>query len=1027
MNVPNHLLAQVPAFGCKAKVAKQSCSPIPGYWILDCAFGEGFVHPNLIQSYKGSPSHKCRDHPLTNSSAVLTIAADGNMAIRGGRSFYMLSNVTSSGNTSATLLDSGNLVLIDRRSGDWNAGDKSGGCVRKMPLQCGNDSEVNGQKDQFLRISKVRLPDNSIALSQVRSIGDCQSACFSNCSCSAYTYEGSDGCSIWHEDLLNVDQQADDTTDGKDFYLRLAASEILSERKDSIIKWWKWIILALAVPMTLLVAVGFFYCLWRRKSQNKGEDLVVFDLGISIGAANCKVNEVGKSRTGITKEVDLPLFSFASVSAATDNFSDANKLGEGGFGPVYKGKLQKGGTDKVSVKMVIEFGTCCLNFMKLGINTIFQGQSVTASTTITSSGNEFELGFFSPGIDNSTKSSYLGVWYKRVSIQTVVWVANRDHCLTNSSAVLTIAEDGNLAIQAGRTSYMLSNVTSSGNTSATLLDSGNLVLIDRRSGDLLWQSFDYPSDTFLPGMKLGFDKRNGKNWSLLAWKTKDDPGPGGFSIKLDTQWKNQFSILKGSQKYWTSGPWNGQFFVQQPEMHENPLYKYIFVSNENESYFSYSFKDPSVTGRSVLDISGQMQVLIWLEARGEWNLLYARPGDQCNIYAYCGPFGTCNRNHITYCQCFRGFHPKSIGDWNAGDKSGGCVRKMPLQCGNDSEVNGQKDQFLRISKVRLPDNSIALSQVRSIGDCQSTCFSNCSCSAYTYEGSDGCSIWCEDLLNVDQLADDTTDGRDFYLRLAASEILSKRKDSRIKWWKWIILALAVPMTLLVAVGFFYCLWRRKSQNKGEDLVLFDLGISIGAANCKVNEVGKSCTGKAKVVDLPLFSFASVSTATDNFSDANKLGEGGFGPVYKGKLQKGIFGGNGSQATNRIVGTYGYMSPEYALEGFYNTDAVNLLGYAWDLWKSGMGESIRDPLLQDISSANMLLRYVNIALLCVQESAADRPTMSDVALMLSNELMLLASPKQPAFSTSRSVPERNSSKQSEDCSINDATISSLEAR
>jgi len=155
-----------------------------------------------------------------------------------------------------------------------------------------------------------------------------------------------------------------------------------------------------------------------------------------------------------------------------------------------------------------------------------------------------------------------------------------------------------------------------------------------------------------------------------------------------------------------------------------------------------------------------------------------------------------------------------------------------------------------------------------------------------YEGSDGCSIWREDLLNVDQLADDTTDGRDFYLRLAAFEILSKRKDSRIKWWKWIILALAVPMTLLVAVGFFYCLWRRKSQNKGEDLVLFDLGISIGAANCKVNEAGKSRTGKTKEVDLPLFSFASVSAATDNFSDANKIGEGGFGPVYKGKLQKG---------------------------------------------------------------------------------------------------------------------------------------------
>ncbi|KAH7842052.1 hypothetical protein Vadar_000914 [Vaccinium darrowii] len=589
-------------------------------------------------------------------------------------------------------------------------------------------------------------------------------------------------------------------------------------------------------------------------------------------------------------------------------------------------------------------------------DTILQGQLVTISTPITSSGNIFELGFFSLGNENSARSSYLGVWYKNVSVKTIVWVANRDHPLTNSSAVLTIAADGNLAIQEGRTSYMLSNIKSSGNTSATLSDTGNLELIDMRSGERLWQSFDHPSDTLLPGMKLGYDWKNGKNWSNVAWKTKDDPSPGDFSHQLDTQEKNQFFLLKGSQKYWTSGPWNGQFFAKQPEMHENPFYKYKFVSNENESYFSYSFKDPFVTGRAVLDTLGQIQLFIWLEARREWKLVYSRP-DLCDIYAYCGAFGTCNRNHLPNCGCLSGFQPKSVRDWNLGDGSGGCVRKVHLQCGNDSEVNGQKDQFLRIPKVRLPNNPIVLSQVRSIGDCQSACFSNCSCSAYTYDGSHGCSIWSEELFNVNQLTDDDPEGRDLYLRLAASEFTSQGKDSRIKRWKLIILAVAVPVALLVTVGFFYCLWRWKSQNKGKDLVLFDLATSIGAANCILNEAGKSHTGKRKEVDLPLFSFAS----------------------------------------------------------------------AWDLWESGRGEDVKDPLLQDVSSTNMLLRYVNIALLCVQDSPADRPTMSDVVSMLSNNLMLLASPKQPAFSTSRSVPERNSSKQSEICSINDMSISILDAR
>ena len=67
-----------------------------------------------------------------------------------------------------------------------------------------------------------------------------------------------------------------------------------------------------------------------------GEDLVQLDLGMTIKSENSEQLEQNKHGDIRKKEVKMPLFSFASVSAATDNFSDANKLGEGGFGPVYK-------------------------------------------------------------------------------------------------------------------------------------------------------------------------------------------------------------------------------------------------------------------------------------------------------------------------------------------------------------------------------------------------------------------------------------------------------------------------------------------------------------------------------------------------------------------------------------------------------------------------------------------------------------------------------------------------------------------
>ncbi|KAJ4718590.1 Receptor-like serine/threonine-protein kinase [Melia azedarach] len=98
------------------------------------------------------------------------------------------------------------------------------------------------------------------------------------------------------------------------------------------------------------VAVGgcIIYCV-RRKPKSIGEDLMRFDLEISLKAGKTELTGRNKPGRGTTKEVDeLPLFSFSSVSAATNNFSDANKLGEGGFGPVYKGVLLKG--NEIAVK-----------------------------------------------------------------------------------------------------------------------------------------------------------------------------------------------------------------------------------------------------------------------------------------------------------------------------------------------------------------------------------------------------------------------------------------------------------------------------------------------------------------------------------------------------------------------------------------------------------------------------------------------------------------------------------------------------
>lgn len=73
-----------------------------------------------------------------------------------------------------------------------------------------------------------------------------------------------------------------------------------------------------------------------------------------------------------------------------------------------------------------------------------------------------------------------------------------------------------------------------------------------------------------------------------------------------------------------------------------------------------------------------------------------------------------------------------------------------------------------------------------------------------------------------------------------------------------------------------------------------------------------------------------------------------------------------------------------------------------------------------------MRCINIALLCVQENAADRPTMSDVVAMLSSKTMVLAEPKHPGYFNVR-VANEEQSVLTEPCSVNDMTISVISAR
>ncbi|XP_043810810.1 receptor-like serine/threonine-protein kinase SD1-8 isoform X3 [Manihot esculenta] len=739
-------------------------------------------------------------------------------------------------------------------------------------------------------------------------------------------------------------------------------------------------------------------------------------------------------------------------------------------------------------------------------DTLTSTQSLADGGTLISKHGSFELGFFSPG---SSRNRYLGIWYKNIPVRTVVWVANRRAPTKNSTALLMIDIKGNLVLKDGGSLVWSTNSKREVQTPLLqLLDSGNLVLTDAsdgHSGIYLWQSFDYPTDTLLPGMKLGVNLKTGFDRRLTSWKNWDDPSPGDFVWKILVHNNPEPTMWKGSKLYFRSGPWNGITYSGTPQLKPNQVFSFNFVHSDDEVYYTYYPKNKSVISRFVMNQTNYLRELyIWDEASQSWSLFLYLPTDYCDRYGLCGAYGNCIITDSPVCQCLKGFNPKSPDQWNSGDWSQGCVRNKSLNCQDG-------DGFIKFTELKLPDTKYSwVNKSMSLEECRGKCLNNCNCTAYSVfdirNGGSGCALWFNDLIDIRQIP---SSGQDLYIRMSASELarLETEKDEPDEK----IVAIVIPAIVLVFAFFVVCYYfcqRRLIKLKDE------------------NEIDGSDQSSEEDLDLPLFDLVTISHATNKFSLSNRLGRGGFGPVYKGILADGHeiavkrLSSNSGQGlkefknevkliarlqhrnlvkllgsciqgnermliyeympnksldffifdfgmaktfredqtegnTKRVAGTYGYMAPEYATDGLFSVKSdvfsfgilileiisgqksrgfyhpnhsLNLIGYAWRLWKEGSPLELAALIILDSCHVSEVIRCIHISLLCVQQHAEDRPSMASVVLMLGSETALLPQPKEPGFFKDKGPTEAESSSSNHvSWSTNEISVSVLEAR
>ncbi|XP_028191874.1 receptor-like serine/threonine-protein kinase SD1-7 [Glycine soja] len=399
-----------------------------------------------------------------------------------------------------------------------------------------------------------------------------------------------------------------------------------------------------------------------------------------------------------------------------------------------------------------------------------QTSSITDGQELISARQIFSLGFFTP---RRSSSRYIGIWYKNVKPQTVVWVANRDNPLNDISGNLTIAADGNIVLfdGAGNRIWSTNIYRSIERPIAKLLDSGNLVLMDAKHCDsdtYIWQSFDYPTDTMLPGMKLGWDKTSDLNRCLTSWKTAKDPSPGSFTYSFLHIEFPEFLIRQGMDITFRSGIWDGTRFNSDDWLfNEITAFRpHISVSSNEVVYWD---EPGDRLSRFVMRGDGLLQRYIWDNKTLMWIEMYEIRKDFCDNYGVCGVNGVCNIEDVpVYCDCLKGFIPCSQEEWDSFNRSGGCIRRTPLNCTQD-------DGFQKLSWVKLPmPLQFCTNNSMSIEECRVECLKNCSCTAYANSamngGPHGCLLWFGDLIDIRQLINEKGEQLDLYVRLAASEI-----------------------------------------------------------------------------------------------------------------------------------------------------------------------------------------------------------------------------------------------------------------
>ncbi|KAK8646901.1 hypothetical protein V6N13_120668 [Hibiscus sabdariffa] len=604
-----------------------------------------------------------------------------------------------------------------------------------------------------------------------------------------------------------------------------------------------------------------------------------------------------------------------------------------------------------------------------------------------------------------------------VESNTVIWSANRDSPIS-SSGEMDLTMEGISVTDSGDLKWSTPQLRATVRA-LTLTDMGNLVLLDQSNGSL-WESFHYPTDTIVIGQQLSV----GANLSSAVSGSNLSTGNYRFVVT------GSDAILQWHQQtYWklsmdTKAYMNSNYVVEYMAINETGLY----LMGRNGSVVVLWVNLPTTSFRiAKLGISGQFSVRSF--SRGQWVQEYVGPVDGCQIPTSCGKMGLCtddSTSNAPACSCPSGFHPAS-------QNMGGCLPNnllysLPAAC--DSTNNATVTNSSDISYVKLGSgmeySSLIFSQPETYGvnysACQDLCSGNCACLGIFYENSSGSCYILENELGSLILSNTVGDDVQGYVKVlvgpTSTDSSGGNGDSSQSESFPTVAVVLLPFTgvfLLAALVFLW--WKRWKFNKSEE-------IKLGHQN----SVDSGDLDGFSIPGLPQkFNYEELELATDNFKI--QIGAGGFGSVYRGTLPdktvvavKKItnpgnqgkkefcteiavignihhvnlvklrgFCAHGRQRKNCSLRSNSHTTNETSSGGANNSTSSSVTAlvyfplFALEMHEQGRYLELADPRLEGRVNNNEVEKLVRIALCCVHEEPALRPSMATVVGMLEGGL------------------------------------------